>query len=69
MPDIDVDFCYERRGEVIDYVTESMARLKWPDYHFRYDGSQGAIRDVGRALDIPYGDVDRIAKLVPTELE
>lgn len=69
MPDIDVDFCYLRRGEVIDYVKE-----RYGEDHvaqiitFGTMLARGAVRDVGRALDIPYGDVDRIAKLIPTEL-
>ncbi len=69
MPDIDVDFCYLRRGEVIDYVKE-----RYGEDHvaqiitFGTMLARGAVRDVGRALDLPYGDVDRIAKLIPTEL-
>ena len=69
MPDIDVDFCYERRGEVIDYVTEKYGTDRVAQIiTFGTMAARGSIRDVGRALDIPYGDVDRIAKLVPTEL-
>ncbi len=69
MPDIDMDFCYERRGEVIDYVVR-----KYGVDHvsqiitFGTMAARAAIRDVGRALDLPYADVDRIAKLVPAEL-
>ena len=69
MPDIDIDFCYERRGEVIDYVVR-----KYGVDHvsqiitFGTMAARAAIRDVGRALDLPYADVDRIAKLVPAEL-
>ncbi|MDO4174753.1 MAG: DNA polymerase III subunit alpha [Eubacteriales bacterium] len=69
MPDIDVDFCYERRQEVIDYVTE-----KYGADHvaqivtFGTMAARNAIRDVGRALNIPYADVDVVAKLVPMEL-
>ena len=69
MPDIDVDFCYIRRGEVIDYVKE-----RYGEDHvaqiitFGTMLARGAVRDVGRALDLPYGDVDRIAKLIPAEL-
>ncbi len=69
MPDIDIDFCYVRRPEVIAYVTQ-----KYGADHvaqivtFGTMAARGAIRDVGRALNIPYGEVDIIAKLVPTEL-
>lgn len=69
MPDIDVDFCFERRQEVIDYVTE-----KYGESHvtqiitFGTMAAKGAIKDVGRALHVPYADVDRIAKLVPNTL-
>lgn len=69
MPDIDIDFCYERRGEVIDYVSrkygeENVAQI----ITFGTMQARAAIRDVGRVMDAPYGDVDRIAKLVPSEL-
>lgn len=69
MPDIDVDFCYERRQEVIDYVTQ-----KYGADHvaqivtFGTMAARNAIRDVGRALNIPYSDVDVVAKLIPAEL-
>ncbi len=69
MPDIDVDFCKDRRGEVIAYVAE-----KYGQDHvaqiitFGTMAAKAAIRDVGRALDIPYGEVDKIAKLVPNTL-
>ncbi len=69
MPDVDIDFCYERRQEVIDYVF-----AKYGQDHvaqiitFGTMGARSVIRDVGRALGMPYGDVDRIAKLVPNEL-
>ena len=69
MPDIDVDFCYRRRGEVIDYVNR-----KYGSDHvaqivtFGTMAAKGAIRDVGRALDVPYADVDAIAKQVPNSL-
>ena len=69
MPDIDVDFCYERRGEVIDYVTEKYGTDRVAQIiTFGTMAARAAIRDVGRALDIPYNDVDKIAKLVPAEL-
>lgn len=70
MPDIDVDFCYERRQEVIDYVirkygADHVAQI----ITFGTMAARAVIRDVGRALNMPYGDVDRIAKLIPTELK
>ncbi len=67
MPDIDVDFCYQRRGEVIDYVNQ-----KYGEDHvaqivtFGTMAARGAIRDVGRVLNFPYAEVDNIAKQVPT---
>lgn len=66
MPDIDVDFCFERREEVIDYVIrtygkDSVAQI----ITFGTLAARGVIRDVGRALDISYADCDRMAKLVP----
>lgn len=69
MPDIDVDFCYERRQEVIDYVIQ-----KYGEDHvaqiitFGTMAARAAIKDVGRALAMPYADVDRISKMIPTEL-
>ncbi|HSQ89733.1 DNA polymerase III subunit alpha [Romboutsia sp.] len=69
MPDIDIDFCYERREEVIDYV-----KRKYGDDHvaqiitFGTMGAKAAIRDVGRVLDIPYTKVDKIAKEIPFAL-
>lgn len=69
MPDIDVDICYERRGEVIDYVVQKYGSDKVAQIiTFGTMAARAAIRDVGRALDIPYGEVDRVAKLVPAEL-
>lgn len=69
MPDIDIDFCYERRGEVIDYVVQKygldhVAQI----ITFGTMAARAAIRDVGRALGMPYSDVDKVAKLVPGEL-
>ncbi len=69
MPDFDVDFCYERRGEVIDYVinkygSDHVAQI----VTFGTLAAKAAIRDVGRALGMPYSTVDNIAKLVPNEL-
>ena len=69
MPDIDVDFCQDRREEVIQYVADKYGRDKVCQIiTFGTMAAQGVIRDVGRALDLPYGDVDRIAKLVPEVL-
>jgi DNA polymerase-3 subunit alpha len=69
LPDIDMDFCMDRRGEVINYVTQ-----KYGADHvaqiitFGTMAAKAAIRDVGRVLDIPYAEVDKVAKLVPTTL-
>jgi len=69
MPDIDVDFCMNRRGEVIDYVTQKYGRDNVAQIiTFGTMAAKAAIKDVGRAMDIPYADVDRIAKLVPAQL-
>jgi len=69
MPDIDVDICYERRGEVIDYVVRKYGADKVAQIiTFGTMAARAAIRDVGRALNMPYGEVDRVAKLVPVEL-
>ena len=69
MPDIDIDFDMNRRGEVIDYVTHKYGREQVAQIiTFNTMAAKAAIKDVGRALDMPYGDVDRIAKLVPTTL-
>ena len=69
MPDIDVDFCLNRRGEVIDYVTRKYGREQVAQIiTFNTMAARAAIKDVGRALDMPYGDVDRIAKLVPATI-
>ena len=66
MPDIDVDFCQNRRGEVIDYVTRKYGREQVAQIiTFNTMAAKGSIKDCGRALDMPYGDVDRIAKLIP----
>lgn len=70
MPDIDIDFCYERRQEVIDYVVK-----KYGADHvaqiitFGTMAARNAIRDVGRAIAMPYAEVDRIAKMIPMELK
>lgn len=69
MPDIDIDFCYERRGEVINYVTQKYGFDRVAQIAtFGTMAARAAIRDVGRALGMPYGDVDKVAKLVPAEL-
>ncbi|MGD0478717.1 MAG: DNA polymerase III subunit alpha [Terracidiphilus sp.] len=66
MPDIDVDFCMNRRGEVIEYVTRKYGREQVAQIiTFNTMAAKASIKDCGRALDMPYGDVDRIAKLVP----
>jgi DNA polymerase-3 subunit alpha len=70
MPDIDIDFCYERRQEVIDYVTEKYGKENVAQIiTFGTMQARGVIRDVGRVMAIPYADVDRIAKLIPAELD
>jgi len=69
MPDIDIDFCMNRRGEVIDYVTRTYGRENVAQIiTFGTMAAKAAIKDVGRAMDIPYSDVDRIAKMVPNQL-
>src|SRR5579862_2118335 len=66
MPDIDVDFCQNRRGEVIEYVTRKYGRDQVAQIiTFNTMAAKASIKDCGRAMDMPYGDVDRIAKLVP----
>ncbi len=69
MPDIDVDFSDERRQEVIDYVTEKYGSDKVAQIiTFGTMAAKAAIKDVGRALDVPYAEADRISKMIPTEL-
>lgn len=69
LPDIDIDFCYERRAEVIDYVVKKYSKENVAQIiTFGTMMARAAIRDTGRALGIAYADVDKIAKLVPTEL-
>ena len=69
MPDIDVDFGFERRGEVIDYVTQKYGKDRVMQIiTFGTLQAKGVIRDVGRVMDLPYGFVDSIAKMVPAEL-
>src|SRR5450432_3252571 len=69
MPDIDIDFCMNRRGEVIQYVTRKYGRENVAQIiTFGTMAAKAAIKDVGRAMDIPYVDVDRIAKMIPPTL-
>lgn len=69
MPDIDIDFCYERREEVIDYVVRKYGKDRVAQIvTFGTMAARGAIRDVGRAIDMPYSQVDYIAKQIPMEL-
>jgi len=68
-PDIDMDFCMNRRAEDIEYATNKYGReCDCQIITFGTMAAKGVIRDVGRSLDIPYGEVDRIAKLIPDEL-
>ncbi|HIQ95642.1 MAG TPA: DNA polymerase III subunit alpha [Candidatus Limivivens merdigallinarum] len=69
MPDIDVDFCFERRQEVIDYVVRKYGKDRVVQIvTFGTLAARGVIRDVGRVMDWPYARVDAIAKMIPTEL-
>ncbi len=69
MPDIDIDFCYERRQEVIDYVTEKYGEKRVVQIvTFGTMAARMVIRDVGRVLDMPYAFVDTVAKMIPMEL-
>ncbi len=69
MPDFDIDFCYERRDEVIQYVSEKYGADHVAQIAaFGTMAARAAIRDVGRAMALPYGEVDRVAKLVPHAL-
>ncbi|MCI5943564.1 MAG: DNA polymerase III subunit alpha [Eubacterium sp.] len=69
MPDIDIDFCYERRQEVIDYVYRKYGKDKVVQIvTFGTMAARMAVRDVGRVLAIPYAQVDRVAKMIPMEL-
>jgi DNA polymerase-3 subunit alpha len=70
MPDIDVDFCQDRRGEVITYVSEKYGKDHVAQIiTFGTMAAKAAIRDVGRAMDMAYAEVDKIAKLVPNTLK
>lgn len=69
MPDIDIDFCFERRQEVIDYVVRKYGKDRVVQIvTFGTLAARGVIRDVGRVLDMPYAQVDTIAKMIPNEL-
>ena len=69
MPDIDVDFCYERRQEVIDYVVEKYGKDQVVQIvTFGTLAAKGVVRDVGRVLDLPYAMCDSIAKMIPNDL-
>ena len=69
MPDIDIDFCYERRQEVIDYVTDKYGKDKVVQIvTFGTMAARSVIRDVGRALDLPYSQVDTVAKMIPSDI-
>ena len=70
MPDIDTDFCYERRGEIIDYVTRKYGEDRVSQIvTFGTLKARLVIRDVGRVLDVPVAEADRLAKMVPNELK
>ena len=69
MPDIDIDFCMRRRGELIEYVTQKYGRENVAQIiTFGTMAAKAAVKDVGRAMEIPYGEVDRLAKLIPGTL-
>ena len=70
LPDIDIDFCERRRGEVIEYVTRKYGRENVAQIiTFGTMKARAVVRDVGRALDIPFADVDRVAKQIPATLD
>ena len=69
MPDIDIDFCYEKRDEVIKYVTDKYGEKRVAQLiTFGTMAARQAIRDAGRVMEVPYAEVDRIAKMIPAEL-
>ncbi len=69
MPDIDIDFCMNRRGEVIEYVKRKYGNDQVAQIiTFNTMAAKAAIKDVGRALEMPYGEVDRIAKMIPATI-
>src|SRR5439155_4301011 len=70
MPDIDIDFCERRRGEVIDYVTRKYGRENVAQIiTFGTMKAKAVVRDVGRALEMPFADVDKVAKQIPSALD
>lgn len=70
MPDFDIDFCYERRGEVIEYVTEKYGRERVAQIiTFGTMAARGVVRDVGRTMNFSFAETDRIAKMIPEELK
>ncbi len=70
LPDIDIDFCMNRRGEVIDYVTRKYGRDQVAQIiTFGTMAAKAAIKDSGRAMDIPYSEVERIGKMIPPTLK
>jgi len=70
LPDIDIDFCYERRSEVIEYVVQKYGKDNVAQIiTFGTMQARAVVRDVGRVMSIPYADVDKIAKLIPAELD
>ncbi len=69
MPDIDIDFCYEKRSQVIKYVTEKYGERRVAQLiTFGTMAARQAIRDAGRVMEVPYAEVDRVAKMIPMEL-
>ena len=69
MPDIDIDFCYEKRGQAIEYVTRKYGQARVSQIiTFGTEAARAVIRDVGRVLDLPLAEVNRIAKMIPNEL-
>jgi len=69
-PDIDIDFCYNRRPEVIDYVRQKYGNDNVAQIiTFGTMGAKAVVRDVGRVMGLPYGEVDRLAKMIPNELK
>ncbi len=69
MPDIDIDFCYEKRGKAIEYVTRKYGADRVAQIiTFGTEGARAVIRDVGRVLDVPLAEVNRVAKMIPNEL-
>ena len=70
LPDIDIDFCERRRGEVIEYVTRKYGRENVAQIiTFGTMKAKAVVRDVGRVLEMPFADVDKVAKLIPAALD